>query len=158
MRTNLFILLIGFASVVLGQSTDAEREIAQKINDWNHAWSVKDHKLAAKWYGESAEFTNAFGFHKIGQANIEEYLEFVFGLDFVMAGNTQQKTIKYHWISDEAVLVLTTVERAGQKGNDGEEIGLRKTTHYRLFEKQDEWWITAHLISDARSTERSKEH
>ena len=92
----------------------------------------------------------------IGQAEIQEYLTRVFGFDFVMAGNTEQTSLKLKKISDKAILVITTVERKGQKTVDNKSLGARNTTHYRFFEKTDQWKITAHLISDARSTESEK--
>ncbi|WP_089888699.1 Cif family virulence factor [Kriegella aquimaris] len=149
---------------VLGiQTTNAQAlsesdslQIVNKINDWNQGWKTKDVELACKWYSKNADFTNAFGFNMIGQAEIQEYLTRVFGFDFVMAGNTEQTSLKLKKISDKAILVITTVERKGQKTVDNKSLGARNTTHYRFFEKTDQWEITAHLISDARSTESEK--
>ena len=131
-------------------------EIADKIAEWNTAWSTKDVALACKWYAEDADFTNAFGFHRIGQTEIQTYLTRVFGMDFVMAGNTVQTSLKLKPLSESAVLAISTVERKGQKLSDNSELGTRQTTHYRVFEKTDTWRITAHLISDARSTAAAK--
>jgi len=135
---------------------DDEKEIIEKIDDWNRAWKIKDPVLAAKWYSENADFTNAFGFSMIGKANIETYLTRVFGLDFVMAGNSQQTSLKFKKISSNSILVITTIERMGQKTSDGKELGIRNTTHYRIFQKNDNWNIVAHLISDARSNKTEK--
>ncbi len=99
-----------------------------------------------KWYSENADFTNAFGFSMIGQQKIQEYLTEVFGFDFVMAGNTEQTSLKFKTISDKATLVITTVEIKGQKTDDNKSLGARNPTHYRLFEKTDQWKITAHFI------------
>ncbi|GBF22504.1 MULTISPECIES: YybH family protein [Arenibacter] len=131
-------------------------EIVNKINDWNKAWKTKDVALACKWYSENADFTNAFGFNRIGKSDIQTYLGEVFGFDFVMEGNTEQTSLKLRRISDKAILAITAVERTGQKTVGNKSLGTRNTTHYRLFEKTDQWKITAHLISDARSTESEK--
>lgn len=131
-------------------------EIIEKIGDWNKAWKIKDASLAAKWYSKDADFTNAFGFSMIGKNEIELYLERVFKMDFVMAGNSKQTSIKLKYISENTILAITTIEREGQKISNGEELGPRKTTHHRLFYKKDNWEIIAHLISDARSIKTNK--
>lgn len=156
--------IILIIAIVLGTPTTNAQAIAQpdsleiinKINDWNKGWKTKDVELACKWYSKNADFTNAFGFNRIGQIEIQEYLTRVFGFDFVMAGNTEQTALKLKKVSDKAILAITRVERKGQKTVDNKNLGTRNTTHYRLFEKSDQWEITAHLISDARSTESAK--
>ena len=131
-------------------------KIVEKIEDWNHAWQIKDHKLAAKWYSKDADFTNAFGFSMIGKSKIEKYLSRVFNMDFVMSGNSTQTSIKLRPISENSILVISTITRKGQKLNDGSDLGPRRTTHHRLFKKNKDWEIIAHLISDARSIETNK--
>ena len=157
---NLFILLIvlvGFKTMYSQNISEKDSlEIIEKIGDWNKAWKIKDASLAAKWYSKDADFTNAFGFSMIGKNEIELYLERVFKMDFVMAGNSKQTSIKLKYISENTILAITTIEREGQKISNGEELGPRKTTHHRLFYKKDNWEIIAHLISDARSIKTNK--
>ncbi|SHK01833.1 Cif family virulence factor [Pseudozobellia thermophila] len=159
MRHILLILIIVIGSHSGFSQNTSELEslkIASKIDDWNKAWEIKDAELACKWYSENADFTNAFGFNRIGKSEIQKYLTEVFGLDFVMAGNTEQTSIKFKKISNNAILVITTVERRGQKSSDNKDLGIRRTSHYRLFEKTNDWFIKAHLISDARSIKTEK--
>ncbi|MFV1884937.1 MAG: YybH family protein [Balneola sp.] len=130
--------------------------ITSKIDDWNQAWKIKDAKLAAKWYSEDADFTNAFGFSLIGASEVEEYLTRVFDMDFVMAGDSEQTSLKLRAISENSILAISTITRKGQLLSDGSELGDRTTTHHRLFKKDTDWRIIAHLISDARSIESSK--
>lgn len=159
MRHLLLIItfILGMKITVAQALSESDSlQIVTKINDWNHGWKTKDVELACKWYSKNADFTNAFGFNMIGQVEIQEYLTRVFGLEFVMEGNTEQTSLKLKEISDKAILVITIVERKGQKTANNKSLGARNTTHYRLFEKTDQWEITAHLISDARSTESEK--
>ena len=121
------------------------------MDDWNKAWKIKDASLAAKWYSDDADFTNAFGFSMIGKPAIEDYLTRVFKMKFVMAGDSEQTSIKLKYISENSVLVISTISRKGQKLSDDSELGDRNTTHHRLFRKNSSWKIIAHLISDARS-------
>jgi len=158
MRTFLFLLIISGLSQVRAQAITSidSIQIVQKVDDWNKAWKIKDPKLAAKWYSDNADFTNAFGFNLIGKAAIEEYLTRVFTMDFVMAGDSEQTSLKLKYISDNSVLVISTISRKGQKLSDNSELGPRSTTHHRLFQKTNGWKIISHLISDARSIETDK--
>ncbi|MCB0497528.1 MAG: nuclear transport factor 2 family protein [Cyclobacteriaceae bacterium] len=158
MRTLIFLLAFGLASISCAQviSTSDSLRIVSQIDDWNKAWKTKDYKLAAKWYSDDAEFTNAFGFSMVGRQAIEEYLAEVFAMDFVMAGESEQTSIKLKPIADNVVLVISTISRTGQKMSDNSALGPRRTTHHRLFKKEGDWQIVGHLISDARSTESSK--
>lgn len=153
----LLIVLGGCSTINSQKISEKDRiEINEKIGDWNKAWKIKDASLAAKWYSDDADFTNAFGFSMIGNNNIESYLTRVFKMDFVMAGNSEQTWIKLKYITKNTILAISKIERKGQKLSDGEELGPRSTTHHRLFYKKDSWKIVAHLISDARNIETNK--
>jgi len=154
----IFLLVLGGIGQINSQNvskTDSI-QIIKKVDDWNKAWKIKDASLAAKWYSHDADFTNAFGFSMIGKESIEEYLSRVFKMDFVMAGNSEQTSLKLKYISENSVLVISTISRKGQKSNDNSELGPRRTTHHRLFQKENDWMIVAHLISDARSIKTKK--
>ncbi len=154
----IFICIVGGFQPFYSQNISEKdsTEISEKINDWNKAWEIKDANLAAKWYSDDADFTNAFGFSMVGKINIEQYLTKVFGFDFVMAGNSQQTSLKFKKLSLKSILAITTIERKGQKTSEGNELETRNTTHYRIFEKTESWKIIAHLISDARSIQTEK--
>lgn len=164
MKTNdmkkLLILLLIFGGIKQIKAQNISKtdsiQIVEKIDDWNKAWKIKNASLAAKWYSNDADFTNAFGFSMIGKKAIEEYLSRVFKMDFVMAGNSEQTSLKLKYISENSVLVISTISRKGQKSSDNSQLGLRKTTHHRLFQKNEDWMIIGHLISDARSIETNK--
>jgi hypothetical protein len=151
----LTLIWFGFPAVVHSQTISVadSLEITQKIDDWNRGWKEKEYKLATKWYSEQAEFTNAFGHNRVGIAEIEELLEEVFQLPFVMAGDSEMAGQKMIPISENVILVVTNIERAGQETPDGVQIATRQTTHHRLFVKESEWLIAGHLISDARDRE-----
>ncbi len=153
----LLIVLGGFNTINSQNISQQDSlEITKKIDDWNQAWKIKDASLAAKWYSNDADFTNAFGFSMVGKKNIESYLSRVFKMNFVMAGKSEQTSMKLKFITQNTILVISTIERKGQKLSDGEELGARQTTHHRLFYKKDNWEIVGHLISDARSIETNK--
>lgn len=159
MKNILFwVGFLGMLPLAMAQdiSKNDSIQIVEKVEDWNKAWKIKDANLAAKWYTDDAEFTNAFGFSMIGKLAINKYLGRVFKMDFVMSGNSEQTSLKIKRISENIVLVVSTISRKGQKLSDNEELGPRRTTHHRLFKKEEEWKIVAHLISDARSIDTAK--
>lgn len=159
MRAIVFLLtFMTIGTYVLGQSISKadSLEIASKIDDWNKGWKVKDYKLTTKWYSDAAEFTNAFGHSKIGRPEIEKFMKEVFQLPFVMAGDSRVTKQKFVMLDSKIVLVITSIERTGQRTPDEKDLGTRQTTHHRVFRKDDEWLIVGHLISDARDTESNK--
>ena len=138
------------------EQTEVER-IGAIVDDWNRAWQIKDPVLAAAGYSEQAEFTNAFGFSRTGRGAIETYLTEVFGFDFVMAGSSREVFRDVQFLRQDVALVRSKIERAGQKTGDGAELGVRHTSHLRVFSLAGgTWHIVSHLISDARETKRPK--
>lgn len=152
------VFFLSLCTCVMGQriSKADSIEIVNKIDDWNKGWKVKDYKLATKWYSETAEFTNAFGHSKTGKLDIGKFMREVFDLPFVMAGDSRVTRQKFIQLDKRIVLVVTSIERTGQKTPDEKELGIRQTTHHRIFKKETEWLIAGHLISDARDTESDK--
>ena len=132
--------------------------IADHLQDWMKAWQTKDPLLAAKWYSDSAEWTNAFGMRRIGKAAIEKFLTEVFSLTNVMEGKSTVKENSYISITNEVILLRTVVERKGQKIVSGEEMDVRNTIHHRIFKKfNGQWLIVAHLIADERDINAIKQ-
>jgi hypothetical protein len=55
------------------------------------------------------------------------------------------------FMGSQVAVVITQVEREGQKTPSGEALGIRRTSHQRVLVKDgDQWRIVSHLISDAR--------
>jgi uncharacterized protein (TIGR02246 family) len=144
--------------VVVAQGTAPRREqllIEQVIDNWNKAWQTKDAKLAAQDYSDDAEWTNAFGMKRKGRAEIEKFLAEVFSLPFVMAAESKVVEQSVRFIKPDVALVITRVERVGQRTPSGETLGTRQTSHLRVLMKSaGSWQIVSHLISDARNPER----
>lgn len=136
--------------------TAGDREaVVTALDRWDRAWAVKDPTLGAADYAEDADWVNAFGMRRKGRAAIEATLREVFALPFVAAGVSETKGHDVRFLADDLAVVITSVQRRGQKTPSGEELGVRRTTHQRVFEKRaGKWMIVSHLISDARDTER----
>lgn len=160
MKRLLFsVLICVLASTSNAQTLSAKDslQIISMIEDWNRAWEIKDHVLAAKWYSDDARFTNAFGDKRNGQKEVEALLKGVFDLPFVMAGKSEITEHRYQVMSNNLVIVHTAVTRKGQQMPDGTVLPDRMTTHLRVFQLGNSGWrIKAHLISDARDKQGFK--
>jgi uncharacterized protein (TIGR02246 family) len=139
-------------------SAPSDNQLVEKaIENWNEAWAKKDSKLAAQDYSEDADWTNAFGMKKKGRAEIQQFLSEVFSLPFVMAGQSRTAEQSVKLIKPDVALVITRVERVGQRTPSGDELPTRQTTHLRVLLKSGgEWKIASHLISDARDPQRAE--
>lgn len=161
-RVTAAILAIALlSSAGLAQTKTLKRDqpaVEQAIENWNKAWQTKDAKLAAQDYSSDADWTNAFGMHKNGRAEIEKFLAEVFSLPFVMEGQSKTADQSVRFIKPDVALVVTRVERTGQRTVSGAELGIRQTSHLRVLMKSEgRWKIISHMISDARDPVR-REH
>jgi len=129
--------------------------IEKIIENWNRGWQTKNANLAAQDYSNDADWTNAFGMKRKGQAEIEKLLTEVFSLQFVMAGESKPVEQSIKFVRPDVAFAVTRVERVGQRTPTGEVLAPRQTSHLRLFLKSGaSWKIVSHLISDARDPER----
>lgn len=153
-RLSLAVLLALPACRAASLAPGDAESIGAIIDDWNRAWVIEDPVLAASGYDAQADFTNAFGFHEVGRAAIEDYLAWVFELPFVMAGDSVEVERDLRVLAPGVVIVRSRVERTGQRTSEDEDLGTRSTSHLRVFTRGPAGWaITSHLISDARSTD-----
>jgi uncharacterized protein (TIGR02246 family) len=159
-ETVLFVIIITLvvtcpASGQGKMSKSDQALIEQAIENWNKAWQTKDSKLAAQDYSDDADWTNAFGMKRKGRAEIEKVLAKVFALAFVMSGQSKTLEQSVRFINPDVALVITRVERAGQRVPSEAELGTRQTSHLRVLVKsKGQWKIISLLISDARDTEQ----
>lgn len=159
MRAAL-LFLFAFVNIAIVQAAELQQktdkaEIERAIENWNTAWKIRDPRLAAQDYSDNADWTNAFGMSRVGRAEIESVLTEVFKLPFVMAGDSGTVAQDIRFIGTDHAVVSTRVERLGQRNPAGQDIGQRRTSHLRVFEKNDGiWQIISHLISDARDTQQ----
>ena len=126
------------------------------LDRWYQAWETRDAVLGARDYTTDAEWTNAFGMTRRGHVEIEATLREVFGLPFVVAGESRPTTQVIRWLRPDVALVVSRVERVGQQTPGGAPLGTRQTTHHRVFLRADgAWRIASHLISDARDRQQA---
>ena len=103
-------------------------------------------------YAADADWTNAFGDRFQGRAELERGLAFIFGLDFVMAGQSQENEVQeVSFLSDDVAIIRSRLVRTGQKTDSGEVMRDREINHLRVLQKRGgRWLVVSHLISQAK--------
>jgi uncharacterized protein (TIGR02246 family) len=129
--------------------------VEKAVENWMSSWELKDARLAAQDYAEDADWTNVFGVTCKGRAEIEATVGEIFSLPYVMAGRDRVVGQEVRFVGRDVALAKTRVERIGQLTASGEPLGIRHTSHLRVFQRTEGGWkIVSHLISDARDPDR----
>ncbi len=144
-------VLLSFADLAQAQSDADRAEILETFDSWNRGWAERDAELAVSDYAENVDWTNAFGDRFVGKAAFLKGLMNIFGLDFVMSGeSTDNEFADITFIKPDVAIVRSKLVRAGQRTSDGSLMPDRHINHLRVLKKNDgEWLIVSHLISQA---------
>ncbi|MEJ8569394.1 SgcJ/EcaC family oxidoreductase [Elongatibacter sediminis] len=132
---------------------EGEREaVLGTLESWNKGWRTKDAALAVADYAEDTDWTNAFGDRFQSRGELQKGLEVIFGLDFVMAGESAGNSYQdVTFITPEVATVRSQLVRSGQQTDSGQTMRDRHINHLRVLEKRNgRWVITSHLISQAK--------
>lgn len=130
-----------------------EREaVLAALDSWNEGWATRNADLAIQDYADDVDWTNAFGDRFESREELRQGLEFIFSLDFVMAGDSEENEYEdVRFLSDEIALIRSKLVRKGQQFNTGETRPDRHIHHLRVLEKRDgKWLIVSHLVSQAQ--------
>lgn len=150
--TVLLCLVFLMPGAVLSQ-TEADREAVLKtLESWNQGWAELDAALAVQDYAEDTDWTNAFGDRFQGREALEEGLEFIFSLDFVMAGQSGGNEFSdVRVLTPDVALIRSKLVRTGQRTRSGDRMPDRHINHLRVLQRRDgSWQIVSHLISEAK--------
>ncbi len=154
---SFIVLLVAMPSTAMAEGPAGRELLVAAIERWDRAWQVKDARLGSEDYSDDALWVNAFGMRRSGRTAIQETLAEVFALPFVAAGDSQTMDHEVRFVGDDVATVTSRVERRGQMSPTGESLGVRHTTHLRVFQRQrGRWLIISHLISDARDREAAR--
>ena len=158
-RVQLCLLVvIGMAGVVFSAGAEApmteeERQAVLKtLDSWNEGWRTRDAAMAVEDYADDCDWTNAFGDRFRGKEQLKEGLTFIFGLDFVMAGESEENAFEdVTFLSPEVALIRSKLVRVGQETGTGEPMADRHINQLRVLQKREgRWFIVSHLISQAK--------
>lgn len=147
----LILVSLVFPYTASCQSGADTAAVLNTIDSWNRGWAQGDVSLAMADYSEDVDWTNAFGDRAVGRDSLRAALDFIFGLDFVMAGESQRNEYEeVTFLSPTIALIRSKLVRVGQKTGSGEVMPDRHIHHLRVVELRDErWQIVSHLISQA---------
>ncbi|HEX5052706.1 MAG TPA: SgcJ/EcaC family oxidoreductase [Planctomycetota bacterium] len=148
------MLLAAVATSCASLRDDAGDRVAvlATLDSWNRGWAEADAALAVEDYAEDADWTNAFGDRFQGRAALRDGLEFIFGLGFVMAGESSgNEFADVTFLAPDIALIRSKLVRVGQKRSDGTPMPDRHINHLRVLHRRDgRWLIVSHLISQAQ--------
>lgn len=153
MRKSLLLLtaLFFLPNPVHAQTAADSVAILSLLDSWNQGWAEANADLAVQAYAQDADWTNAFGDRVIGRDSLKQTLAFIFGLDFVMAGDSGgNEFADLTFLTPDVALLRSKLVRVGQQMRSGETMPDRHVHHLRVFQRRDgEWQIVSHLISQA---------
>ncbi len=153
MKRSLSIVafLLVIAGVAHSQTAADSAAVLQTLDSWNRGWAEKDATLAVEAYAEDVDWTNAFGDRFQGRDSLEEGLKFIFGLGFVMAGDSGgNEFADVTFLTSDVALLRSKLVRTGQKTRNDETMPDRHIHHLRVLHRREgEWQIVSHLISQA---------
>ena len=142
-----------FAFASENKSLGDEREaVLATLESWNRGWAERNAELAVQDYAEDTDWTNAFGVRFRGRDELRKGLEFIFGLDFVMAGDSGGNEFEeVTFLGPETALIRSKLVRVGQETREGQSMKDRHIHHLRVLQKrQGQWLVVSHLISQAK--------
>lgn len=152
---KIFPLALVFALCVHNLAvaqTEADSEaIIKTLDSWNQGWAKKNATLAVQDYAKDVDWTNAFGDRFQGRDELQKGLDFIFSLDFVMAGVSGKNEFEdVVFLAPDIALLRSKLVRTGQKTSTGEKMPDRQIHHLRVLKQRDgRWEIVSHLISQS---------
>jgi len=132
---------------------DGEREaVLATLESWSEGWKARDASIAVSDYAVDTDWTNAFGDRFEGRDALEKGLDVIFGLNFVMAGDSQGSAFEdVTFLTPDVALIRSQLSRVGQETGKGEVMKDRHINHLRVLQKRDGTWvIVSHMISQAK--------
>lgn len=131
-------------------SEEAKSKINESIAAWDKGWETKDVDLSLKYYADDTDWTNAFGDRVQSKEELQQLLETIFGLDFVMAGENDYGENEITFLNDSIATARSLNVRKNQKWPDGSKMDDRHINHLRVYKNiNGEWLIVHHMISQA---------
>ncbi len=154
MKTIFLLLAAGLfiPHTVSCQTVEDSEAVLRTLDSWNRGWAEEDAALAVEAYAEDADWTNAFGRRHQGREALKEGLEFIFGLGFVMAGDSgENEFTDLTFLTPDVALIRSKLVRTGQRTSTGEVMPDRHIHHLRVLQRRDgSWQIVSHLIAQAQ--------
>ena len=153
MKTSIAILALMLFANELGyaQTETDTKAIIQTLDSWNKGWAQNNALLAIQDYAEDVDWTNAFGDRFKSRKELKKGLEYIFSLDFVMAGDSGENEYEdVTFLTPDVALLRSKLVRRGQKTASGKIMPDRHNHHLRVLKRVNgQWKIVSHLISQS---------
>jgi uncharacterized protein (TIGR02246 family) len=117
--TSAFAAILLLTGLVPAKQDDRSA-VEAVIETWNEGWRTKNAELAAQGYSADADWINAFAMRERGRDAIAKKLREVFALPFVMGAQSRMVAQDIRFMGSQVAVVITQVEREGQKTPSGE--------------------------------------
>lgn len=147
--TSLIAIVLLSTSAPATASEVDEALILETLESWEQGWAHQNAELAVGDYAEDADWTNAFGDRYQSKQELQKGLEFIFSLDFVMAGESEGHEFNdITFLTSEVAIVRSKLVRVNQKTSSGDLMPDRHINHLRVYERRSgKWLIVSHMIS-----------
>jgi uncharacterized protein (TIGR02246 family) len=154
----LLLVIIWIPGKACAQSMSDSAAVLKTLESWNQGWAKADADLAIQDYADDVDWTNAFGDRLQGRDALKKGLEFIFRLDFVMAGNSGSNEFEdVTFLSPDLALLRSKLVRKGQKTSAGQVMPDRHIHHLRVLQRRNgKWLIVSHLISQSQEKGKSR--
>ena len=148
-RTFVLVGFLILAGTGQAQSDADEAAILATFESWNQGWATGDAAMAVQDYADDTDWTNAFGDRFQSRQTLQEGLEHIFSLGFVMAGQSAgNEYADVTFLGPDIALVRSKLVRAGQETSTGETMPDRHINHLRVLQRRgNRWLIVSHLIA-----------
>ncbi len=149
--TLICTVLLATSATVFASEED-KALILETLESWDQGWEHRNADMAVSDYAEDADWTNAFGDRYQSKEELRKGLEFIFSLDFVMAGDSEGHEFDdITFLSSNVALVRSKLVRVNQKTSTGMLMPDRHIDHLRVYHKRSgQWLIVSHMISQAQ--------
>ena len=151
----VFALFATSCASMHGDASDGDASqraaVLATLDSWNRGWATADAATAVESYAADVDWTNAFGDRFQGRDALQKGLEFIFGLGFVMAGDSAANEFAdVTFLSGDVALIRSKLVRVGQQQSDGTAMPDRHINHLRVLQRREgRWLIVSHMISQA---------
>ena len=135
------------------QQKEDEAAIRRLIANWDQGWKVFDPELTTRGYASDADWTNAFGISRKGQADIHKFLADLYKNPGIRSRQSTPSTTTIRFIRPDIAAASSYRHTVGQKSASGAEYPTRKTHDLRVLVRDKAGWsIVSHLIMDEKET------
>jgi uncharacterized protein (TIGR02246 family) len=142
------VFLVSISATVTASEVD-EALILETLESWAQGWAHRNAEMAVSDYAEDTDWTNAFGDRFEGKEALRKGLEYIFSLDFVMAGESEGHEFDdISFLSNNVAVVRSKLVRVNQLTSTDQFMPDRHINHLRVYERRGgQWLIVSHMIS-----------